>query len=64
LVLSDRFLQFAAVARSPNVSIVSLIDALCDSVDGDHLSTEGATMLTDTFVNVFGQRQALHGDRN
>ncbi|HET7448137.1 MAG TPA: SGNH hydrolase domain-containing protein [Methyloceanibacter sp.] len=65
---------FAAVARSPNVSIVSLIDALPGFAaagrgwllffDGDHLSTEGATMLTDTFVNVFGQRQALHGDRN
>jgi hypothetical protein len=58
-----------AVARSPNVSIVQLIDQLCDSQfcsstrngallfhDGDHLSMEGGLLLTDTFFRAFTQR--------
>jgi hypothetical protein len=59
----------AAVARAPNVSIVPLIDQLCDSQlcsgthngellfrDGDHLSLEGALSLTDTFFRALTQR--------
>ena len=58
-----------AVARSPNVSIVPLIDQLCDSQlcsgtrngallfrDGDHLSMAGGLSLTDTFFRAFTQR--------
>ena len=59
----------AAVARAPNVSIVPLIDQLCDGQlcsgthdgallfrDGDHLSLEGALSLTDIFFRAFTQR--------
>jgi hypothetical protein len=58
-----------AVARSPNVSILPLIDQLCDSrfcggardgvllfFDGDHLSVEGGTLLTDVFFRLLVQR--------
>jgi peptidoglycan/LPS O-acetylase OafA/YrhL len=60
---------FAAVAQAPNVSIVPLIDQLCNSqvcsgtrngallfYDGDHLSMEGGLALTDTFFRALTQR--------
>ncbi len=60
---------FAALARSPNVSILPLIDLLCDShfcsstrdgallfFDGDHLSNAGALSLADKFFRTLTQR--------
>ena len=60
---------FTAVAQAPNVSILPLIDQLCDSqfcggtrngallfYDGDHLSMEGGLALTDTFFRALTQR--------
>ena len=59
----------AAVARSPNISILPLIDQLCDDqfcrgtrngallfFDGDHLSMEGGLSLTDIFYRALTQR--------
>ncbi len=59
----------AAVAHAPNVSILPLIDQLCDSQlcsatrngallfrDGDHLSLAGGLLLTDTFFRALTQR--------
>src|SRR4029078_7930843 len=60
---------FARVAQAPNVSIVPLIDQLCNSqvcsgtrngallfCDGAHLSMEGGLTLTATFFRALTQR--------